>query len=410
MFRIEINRQGINRLLLFLIIIWYLLPIASNRIGTVGLIVIFAIWCLSCNTNVLLSCICYKPFGWFLLWYGYMLLLLLFGAYKESNSLYFFTMTFIFALPVIVYKYYAIEYDFGLKITIQKLSILIFLVTAINTLIVLQQYPMAAKIMAMSGAQEAEKQIYASMGCGGYNYIYSLAVGLMPVLFSKIKLSGFWKVIRLAMLVLSLIVMFMSQYTLALLLIITSFVLCIIYKNSTNSTARMIGIVLVIILTGMAYFVLPHVLTYFSRLISSDNGISTRLMQMASYMSTGEQGYDLGGRLERYGNSFRAFMNSPIFGIRLIGNGTIGGHSSLLDQLGCYGIVGTLPYVLFFVSNFKCLNSTGYRRLLKPTYIIFMILSLINTTMYVYPIGMVLLFIIPMICEDENDQDRRISV
>lgn len=396
---LRINNRVINKLALYGIILWYLLPIITNRLGTLSVVVMYFVWAITCNMRILRNAV--NGFISFLLWYAYMLIIFIIGLYSGVNCIYFFTMTMIFALPCVLFRYevqYEEEYEesqFADKI--RHLIIICFLVAAVNTIVVLLSYPMAAKIMAMGDSVAAEKAKYEALGCGGYNYIYSFMMACVALLLKRQNDTVKWKILTIVAVLLNAYVVVKSQYTIALLLIFVGFAIYFMYSLYTGGMTKLVlGFLLTLCLFSLFFF-LPQIFMMASKLFSSSDGMSIRLQEVAEYLTTGTMGYNLGGRVDRYGWSFDLFLQHPILGAQFFGGGEYGQHSSVLDQLARYGIIGTVGYVIFCLKQFKFTRYYSDGRFLTVVYLQFLLFSFLNPTIYIYPVGMILLFAIPMI-------------
>ena len=214
---IKVNKGVINRLMLYCMIVWYLLPLDTFKMGTLPVVCMFLIWCVTCNIGRLLNSV--SILAPFFVWYLYGLAIYAFGSFYGVEPLYYFTMTLLFAIPSVMYHYYKTENNWKLFKNIRWLTYIVLLIAAINTIRVLITYPMAAKILAMSGIQSEGKEYYIALGCGGYNYVYSIVISFTAILFSR-KPTTIWStLLKVSVLVGSAIAVILSQYTLALLLI-----------------------------------------------------------------------------------------------------------------------------------------------------------------------------------------------
>lgn len=389
------SRENINSLLLLAIMAWYIVPIVSFKLGTLGLIAMVFLWTVTCNLNRILESAKYLAF--FGLWYGYMLLMWLLGLYSEGGmpAIYFFTMTAITVFPLIIFEYYSSENKLN-TVLIKRAAVIMFLISAITTLYVLTTYPVAAKILAMSGSYvEEEKNFYLEKGCGGYGFIYSSVLLAVPLMFSKEK-SKVWKFVNVFTVILCLYTTLLSQYTLALLISCIAIILAMFTAIKNTKNTFMIKLVFFAVFLIFALF-LPKILSILAQaLVSTGNGgLSVRLNELATFMNTGEQGYNLSGRTERYGMSLNLFLSKPIFGNQISGQAVkYGGHSSVLDQLARYGVFSAVWYFVFAIYN--CRRNKDKSNIVILTYLVFLALSIINTTIYTYQLGIVLFLLAPV--------------
>ena len=109
MLKFRISKSSANIFLLYVIIAWYMVPIVSSKLGTMGLVVIVAFWVLTCNFKNWIKSL--RGMISFFYWYIYMLLMFIVGLYMDTGvtPIYFFTMTAVTVFPACIYSYYTKE-------------------------------------------------------------------------------------------------------------------------------------------------------------------------------------------------------------------------------------------------------------------------------------------------------------
>ena len=112
--------------------------------------------------------------------------------------------------------------------------------------------------------------------------------------------------------------------------------------------------------------------------------ISLRLNQLAdSIMRMDSSGTDIESRMETYLTSINAFFRHPLFGI---GNAesqlnNYGQHSTILDALAQFGLVGGIPYLWFHIAPIKEMNKHMFdneRKVMSIGFFLLFLLGLIN--------------------------------
>lgn len=96
--------------------------------------------------------------------------------------------------------------------------------------------------------------------------------------------------------------------------------------------------------------------------------------------------FDAFDRLFRISSSFKTFLKSPIFGINFKTGSNfynqaqfgIGSHSQWLDQLGRYGIIGSLPYFSLYYLLFKKISSYNKIPISYAWFIIMLFIGFVN--------------------------------
>ena len=387
--------KTINITCLYFILAWYLVPILTSRLGTIMVVFLYILWFASSNLTSLRRSL--TRMTSFFLWYFYMLFLLFVGLYDGVAPIYFFTMTLLFALPAVLYSYYTSAEDLINISTVKHAVVLFFLIGGLNTIYVLAAYPMAAKILAMGDSVATLKARYEAMGCGGYNYVYSFALLLLPMLLSIRNEARIWKFFTATTMVINVIVLLMSQYIIAVILVLLSFIIYLVTKLFSGSkTGFLLGVILLILL-GFGVVFLPQIFLWLAKVTTASEGMSQRFTEMAAYMMTGDAGYNLGGRLDRYSWSWNIFLQHPLLGAQYFGGGTYGQHSSILDQLARYGLVGTIGYVAFIIRRYRYQVIGNNKRVILTSVLVFSIFSFLNPTIYIFQVGMILLCVIPFI-------------
>lgn len=214
-------------------------------------------------------------------------------------------------------------------------------------------------------------------GVGNYDYVYTAAL-LFPLLLLMLcnlkSEHGFMKH-RLLLLV-SMWAMFYIIKTGGLgtpVFVLGAGCLLIPIAAFTKKVRRIriVGLSLSIVLLLFMYF--PLIFSPFAGVFKGmgslfpEGSIRTRFETVAESFSGDKNAY----AYKRYGLqrlSMEAFLSAPVFGIgefsaesrsrissrsRLRGSEMLGGHSMFLDRLGGLGIVGIVPYVMYFVFLMK---------------------------------------------------------
>ncbi len=107
-------------------------------------------------------------------------------------------------------------------------------------------------------------------------------------------------------------------------------------------------VVLVILFTSLLVVAEP-VISYLETLaISSENEVyRSKLNDIRAAIQTGDMSYF--PRLENYLISFNTIRSNPLFGVGFdVTRSHTGGHSEILDMVAQIGLIGFLPYLLFF--------------------------------------------------------------
>lgn len=400
----RISKFNVNIVLLMAIIAWYIVPTVSDRLGTIGLLGVTFLWVMTSNLSLFIHSL--RAMSFFFLWYFYMLLMLAFGLYNSSGvtPIYFFTMTVVTVFPAALLNYYMQPGNSVNYLWIKRYICVLYLYVAVRTVSVLLIYPTAAKILAMGDAVAEEKNLFTSMGCGGYGFIYSLVLIIVPMLFSNEK-SNFWRIVDIAAAIICLATMILSQYALALIIVLGGITVMYFLPNHEESRNQFALKIVILLGAMLLLFNIVGILTAAADMLAdTTKGLSTRLYEIVDYLTTGNQGYNMGSRTDLYGLSWGLFLKHPIFGNQWFDSTTVyGGHSAFLDQLARYGLFGFSGYLAFIVSSRKRTSWYFDRKAIWVEYILFVVLSFLNNTMFIYQVGFALFFAVPMFCKQNTD-------
>lgn len=390
-----ISKQNINFLILISIIAWMLIPKVQNLTGMIGIFSLIFLWILTSKFEILLKKLI--PILCFLVFYLYAFIFYLIGTkfYGGINFLFFTSSFILFAFPSILCLYYG-EYVLPKKHLIFLIGICIafFLFANINTLIVLLKYPYASRILATTRGE-----IYAKMGAGGYGFAYGCML-LFPV-FIRVAIKTPKKLLKFLYflsLVVSFVVLIICQYTTLLIILVSELILCLIWK--TKWYIKLI-VAIVVVLPFIFQKQTGNFFLLLSQLTSNLKFISSRLLDIAQIFIRDPNYASDSARFDLYLKSFNGFLESPFIGTAHSSNYVSGGHSTVLDTLSLYGFLGLSMLVAPFVFSFW-FTKKEYGFIFKKDSIYFVnifafvVLSLLNPTIYIYQLGLPLFFIVPI--------------
>ena len=269
----------------------------------------------------------------------------------------------------------------------RKRFIGIFLITisisVVATLLVVLVNNSAARLLAGS-ATDRERYIYYRKGVGGYGFVYGCVFLLFGLLFWGRELSAkSSKFLNALLIILTCIMVIFASYTMAFLFILIIFFLWYMTTSKKKNVGALLLVGLILFL-----FKVPILRLLQGFAVALDlSWIDKRLGQLIEAMTTGSISNLT--RFELYMRSWESFVSNP-----LIGEGTIGGHSFLLDLMGQFGFVG----VIFFFCACKVIarivkTISTQKKWIYTLFIIFMILDTVDTISCL-PI---VFFLLPMI-------------
>lgn len=383
--RIRINGENLIVASEMLLVLYLCLPITISLLNSLvirGLVFFAAIF-------FILGLVLLNKWKYLLEFLALFLLTLLFWTivwrrqYDSVSYIYFCFASLSFAFGSVV------MYQSNNSELIRKLFILltaIFTITAITTIIGLNEYPLAAREMARGSTYdtnlnfEVYKTIYRRMNIAGWSHIYGMlfAVPCSCLMWKKTRNKIY--ILILAIIEISII---MSQITFAVLLsLILIFAVIAIGENNTKTLCIMF---FSLFLIGIISVNLDSVLT---NIINSadDSGFSfltANLDALRKLLVYKQVAGDAIVRSGLYKNSFDAFLDSPIVGAifdRNVAENVIGRHSELLDILGGLGSIGLIGIILSIYGYFRFLKQVGssIRKELIVIFLGFIALSLLN--------------------------------
>lgn len=238
-----------------------------------------------------------------------------------------------------------------IKITL-FVTFVFLIIDTIGSYFLLKQYPSAIRTAHVLIQEEGASAGYAlfKFGLADYGFCHGLPI-LVPPLFYLFKTYNIKKGLRwlfvIAIALCSALV-WMSESTTALILIVVLIILGFMTTPSKNSISVIVLIVLVIpfIISDALQL---SVLGAIGSLFESDSPVSERIFELEHSIILEEQTGDLEGRMNRYSTSLEMFYSSPLWGA----SSMPGRHSGLLDRLGVLGLIGFVPLSMLIIGFFR---------------------------------------------------------
>lgn len=230
---------------------------------------------------------------------------------------------------------------------------LIISITCITTMIGHEQYPMASRELA-SGSAIYDTDIYLRMNIGGYDFIYGLVL-LIPLFWwmRNRETSRFRKIVYTVALVLDVLCIYSSQYTIALICVVVTFLMIWMLKNRKNASIATAILIVFLLCNGLD--LLSQLFRWASQHIGMDY-VSDRLMQVSQLL--GGHSINTGTsdkRIMHYKEQLATFSHAPLFGKNIFDftRSAVSGHSLILDIMGAGGVFATGLLVLLFRGLYK---------------------------------------------------------
>lgn len=380
------NIDNVNTISILALIIFFSLPIMNSfsslfRVGyTVFFIGIFYITVFMKSRESFIKIFVNTVIVFIFIFFSYISQWAMITSFFQQ--MYFL---YLFWVPYIIMLYVLEKNDTKLYKLILKTVLIFFIITCITTIRGISIYPMASRFLATGQSELYNLDMFYRMNIGGYAFIYSLVL-FIPTIIYLFKNNKKYRIISLMILILFLITILQSQYTIALILSLPSLSLLFLRKIRI---LQVLGLILFIYCIIYLVFQsnISEVLFNVSNLLITEgfDFLGTRFNQLAEYLSLNlSQVSDEFLRIILYKKSILTFLSKPIFGNLLAQDyNSIGGHSSLFDTLASLGLFGIVFLIYFFGVFYKKIrrNFYGYRlfHILKYQISLVILLSVINT-------------------------------
>jgi hypothetical protein len=184
----------------------------------------------------------------------------------------------------------------------------------------------------------------------GFGLIHSIPL-LIPVLVYKFKSEKqyYAKIIYLTSILVLLYLLVKASYATPIIVTMFSLLLSIMIIKTLNQIIlfSIFLLVFIILLTNIDMIISFMV---YIQPIFYGTVVDKKISDIIQTLSTGYISGDVNNRSVLYDISLNAFFSSIIIG----GNGReLGGHSYFIDRLALYGVLGLMPYILFYYTVFK---------------------------------------------------------
>ncbi|MBO4983386.1 MAG: hypothetical protein J6D23_04950 [Clostridia bacterium] len=339
----------------------------------------------------------YVKLSWPLLFFTFIMIV------SMSSFTQQFQMNYIYCLIMLAVTCYYYKYGTPKDI---KAIILIFaldvLIVSIHTYVVVLENPIVARAISTGAAlrEDLLEDVVVPKGVGGYGLCYQLCC-LIPIVsyfFNKKKINIIVKLIAYAFV---LLLLFQAQFTLALI----TYVICLIisFSYGKNGTINLLIAKFVMVVVAVLLIInIEPILEYAIELSNAE--LATRLNEILNFIRESDtSGSDISSRLDLYQKSLNSFGSNIIIGS--FGAKTYGSHSTFLDLLGAFGIIGGLGYAGLVLPMFKARNyiqrDNNIRKVATLSILVIMVLSVINviisveimlTSIVILPLGLKYLY------------------
>ena len=325
--------------------------------------------------------------------------------FSTNPSIIMWVYSLLLDILAIVIGIYVIQtYDTKLLKILTYFILVIHGITALTTIIGLNNNPDAARYLAtVADSNEADAVKYGFMNIGGFEFVYSVAL-IYPAIIYGFKRKKIHVSIVIIYAVIDFILVINTGYTIALLLFIASTVF-VFFRNNLTVKNVVIIFVITLLVSLLVFPLFSYLLNALADVIGNET-IAERLRDLAGGREGLEASED--NRLALYMTSLTSFITHPLFG-GMFNSVSIGGHSEILDKIAQYGIFGLIAIVLIYSAIYKKFfkvykNESGY----GYVFWIFMqavILSVLNPGMWIYQLALMIPVILAYINQKENKNE-----
>lgn len=287
-------------------------------------------------------------------------------------------------------------------------------ITAITSIIGLQQYPLAIRTLAKSATDDnaSLQHLYRQHNIAGWGLLFAMAFLEGPLLFLYKKTK---KWIFLFMLVLDGICVLLSQLAFAIILMFVVIFLVFINGQQKKIILRIIPF---FILALIMWFQRERVLeTLYNLAVKYDlDVLQLRVSNLHSLLLLKDTSGDAGTRFELYINSFNSFISHP-FGLFFLSRnsraGMLGFHSEFFDMIGATGVFGCIAigsFISAFFIRIKKIKEHYFKRFYAIMWGNFIIMFIINPVI-TQPHVWIAAFLVPAILVmDKPDQKYEVTL
>ena len=276
-----------------------------------------------------------------------------------------------------LHQYFMMYFPFLLAVRVwrraskrQKMILLVFSLALIAYVVVI-----TLRILALDPNATRDwtgKSEYGDKNLGKYYFIYAIPVLIATLTVFFARLRTWRKAVCLVAIVFLFWFLLNAQYTLAVLITLIG----VAYQAVKSARSGVTKFLLIVSLLILCMFI-PSILGLLIR-ISPSQQIALRLREVRVFLvGGGAGGYNLSGRLTLYGQTIKAFFESPLWGNRSL---PFDGHATFLTVLSDTGLLGGVPfYFLVFSARrhlIRMLGSVG--ELFKPIVLMFVLMGLTN--------------------------------
>lgn len=289
-----------------------------------------------------------------------------------------------------------------------RITLVFLLIELVASFIVLKSQPGIIRGMHAMVLEEADPNYmfeFYKLGISDYSKAHAIPILIPPLIcyFKEGMLKT--KIICAIMLVACVLLVWLSESTTSLMLIVLMIVLgfWVNVKATFRRNIRIIGFMTALTLLIMSSDrVMVGTFDVSSYLVGGESSQASKVEELRLSMIEDQTTGDLEKRFDKYHTSIKLFFENPILGT----DSMPGRHSSLLDKMATLGLVGFVPLLLFFLFYLKSIWKTlpPNRRIYYMECIVAAFLMVLFKGMWVWPIFFFLFMVAPSMLTRELRQ------
>lgn len=292
---------------------------------------------------------------WLLLYVLVLLANFLMGDYTYGNFPLLALEIGVLVLSTFLSYYFFILKNYNTSRAVMIELLILISIISIFTFVLDRQYPGVLRNSIQILFSERDSSImnsYYRLGMSNYYLPHALPI-IIPPLIMGVKNKGLkvWvRFLLLVVLVLSLVLIYVSNAATAVILTMMVLLMALItYSGLDQNNATWFAIIVLVFLPFFFFKdLMAQTLGFLSSLFPEGN-VNDRIIDLEQSLISNEAQGDMEGRMSLYTSSVNDFVTSILLG----SNNKPGGHSALLDKLAALGLIGIIPYIIFIWLQFK---------------------------------------------------------
>lgn len=227
--------------------------------------------------------------------------------------------------------------------------IIIYMITAITTIIGNVKYDIPSRYLATSNLDETTRLIYRQNNIGGFGFCY-FAIFFILILFYYMKKTR--NKIYLIPLIITYIMCIRSQYVILIILMVITSLLAVF--DNLSMKKRIITVISMGVIIYLASVNIDTIINVLTQMFDEEEIIILRINEIYRLLVGKTSNYiALSARKDVYIESWNTFISQPLLGNYKAG---IGGHSEILDLMGAMGFFGITVILLILNTFYKSIK------------------------------------------------------